>query len=189
MSRAGLSPELVTTAAADLADQVGFAEVTLSAIARRFEVRLPSLYSHVAGSEDLRVRVTLLALEELTTAGEQALAGRRGREALRAFAELHRTYAAEHPGRYEAAGSLRVPASPEAARLAERMGRLTDAVLDGYGVPPGERVHAVRVVGSLLRGFIQLEAGGAFEHSRPSGEESWHRALDALDALLGSWPG
>lgn len=188
MSRAGLSAEVVTHAAADLADEVGLRQVTLSAIARRFGVRLPSLYSHVAGSEDLRARVSLLALDELASAGERALEGRTGRDALVAFAELHRAYAADHPGRFEAAGSLRVPASAEAARLAERMGRLTDAVLAGYDVPARERVHAVRVVGSLLRGFLELEAGGAFAHSSPPAEESWHRALDALDAVLGSWP-
>lgn len=188
MSRAGLSPEVVTRAAADLADEVGFTQVTLSAIARRFEVRLPSLYSHVAGSDDLRARVTLLALDELATAGERALEGRSGRDALVAYAELLRAYAAEHPGRYAAAGSLRVPASPEAARMAERMGRLSDSVLRGYDVPEAERVHAVRVVGSLLRGFLELDAGGAFAHSSPSGEASWHRALDVLDALLTDWP-
>lgn len=48
-------------------------------------------------------------------------------------------------------------------------------------------MHAARLVGSLLRGFIQLEGGGAFAGSSPLAEESWVRALEQLDAVLRTW--
>ncbi len=47
MARAGLTPERLTRAAAELADEVGFGNVTVSALARRFGVKDASLYSHV----------------------------------------------------------------------------------------------------------------------------------------------
>ncbi|HLH65758.1 MAG TPA: hypothetical protein VKV27_08645 [Solirubrobacteraceae bacterium] len=43
MPRAGLDTEAVVAAAASLADEVGLAQVTLSAVARALDVRPPSL--------------------------------------------------------------------------------------------------------------------------------------------------
>lgn len=44
MVRAGLTPERLTRAGAELADEVGFDQVTVSALARRFDVKVASLY-------------------------------------------------------------------------------------------------------------------------------------------------
>ncbi len=65
MARAGLTADRVVSAAADLADEVGFENVSLSALARRFGVKDASLYSHVRNLQDLRTRVAFLAGGEL----------------------------------------------------------------------------------------------------------------------------
>jgi AcrR family transcriptional regulator len=59
LPRAGLNPERVTEAAAELADQVGFDNVTVTALARRFGVADASLYSHVRNVRELRERVAV----------------------------------------------------------------------------------------------------------------------------------
>jgi hypothetical protein len=46
----------------------------------------------------------------------------------------------------------------------------------------------VRLLGSVVNGYIRLEAGGSFDHSPPDPGQSWSRILDALDALLRGWP-
>src|SRR3954454_20272156 len=112
MGRAGLTAERVTIAAAELADEVGFENVTVSALARRFGVKDASLYSHVKNVQDLRARVAVLALAELADEAADALAGRAGKDALVAFAGAYRKYAKEHPGRYTAA---RLRLDPETA--------------------------------------------------------------------------
>ena len=112
MARAGLTAERLTRAGAELADEVGFDQVTVSELARRFDVKVASLYSHLRNSDDLKTRIALLALEELADRGTAALAGRAGRDALAALGGVYRDYAREHPGRYAAA---RHPLSPEAA--------------------------------------------------------------------------
>ena len=109
MPRVGLTTERLVRAGAELADEVGFDQVTVSALARRFDVKVASLYSHVESSHDLKTRIALLALEELADRGAAALAGRAGKDALTAFANVYRDYAREHPGRYAAA---RLPARP-----------------------------------------------------------------------------
>ncbi|MET8948374.1 TetR/AcrR family transcriptional regulator, partial [Streptomyces sp. NPDC004542] len=111
MARAGLNPRRLTLAGAELADEVGFDQVTVSALARRFDVKVASLYSHVRNSHDLRTRIALLALEELADRGAAALAGRAGKDALTALANVYRDYAREHPGRYAAAGFRLDPAA------------------------------------------------------------------------------
>ena len=97
MARAGLSPEVLVTAAAELADEIGFENLTIGVVARRFGVREPSLYSHVRNANDLRVRVAAKALDELADRLSEALAGRSGREALLAFAAAYRDYARTTP--------------------------------------------------------------------------------------------
>lgn len=77
MVRAGLSTERLIRAGAELADEVGFDQVTVSALARRFDVKVASLYSHLKNSQDLKTRIALFALEELADRVSAALAGRR----------------------------------------------------------------------------------------------------------------
>ena len=60
MARAGVTTERVTAAAADLADEIGFEGVTVSAVARIFGVKDASLYSHIKNVQDLRSRVAVL---------------------------------------------------------------------------------------------------------------------------------
>lgn len=108
--RAGLTADRVTRAAADLADEVGFDKVTVSALARNFGVKDASLYSHVRNLQDLRIRVAVLAAGEIADLIGAAVAGRSGRDALAAFADAYRAFALRHPGRY-AATQIQLPRS------------------------------------------------------------------------------
>lgn len=189
MTRAGLTAERLTLAAAELADEIGLADTTLSALARRFGVTVASLYSHVRNADDLRTRVAVLALTELADQVRTALAGRAGKDALVAFANAYRDYAKAHPGRY-AAAQLRL--KPEAATAgvvdsAVRHAELTRAILRGYGLPESEQTPAVRLLHSAFHGYVSLETAGGFAHSGDV-ETAWVRILDALDVALRNWP-
>ncbi|WP_053912734.1 WHG domain-containing protein [Streptomyces sp. SCSIO 75703] len=187
MARVGLTPERLVRAGAELADEVGFDQVTVSALARRFDVKPASLYSHLRGSEDLKTRIALLALAELADRGALALAGRSGKDALAAFADVHRDYAREHPGRYAAARHRLDPATA-AASAGVRHARMTRALLRGYDLAEPDQTHAVRLLGSVFHGYASLELSGGFDHSAPDSDTSWARVVDALDALLRNWP-
>ncbi|MEY9835540.1 TetR/AcrR family transcriptional regulator [Streptacidiphilus sp. EB103A] len=187
MARAGLTAERLIEAGAELADEVGFDQATLSALARRFDVKVASLYSHLKNSQDLRTGIALLALEELADRAADALAGRAGKDALTALANTYRDYAREHPGRY-AATQFRLDPQAAAAGAGIRHSQLTRAVLRGYDLAEPDQTHAVRLLGSVIHGYVALEAAGGFSHSAPDSQESWVRTLDALDALLRNWP-
>ncbi|MCC8250108.1 TetR/AcrR family transcriptional regulator [Saccharothrix luteola] len=187
MARAGLTVERLVRAAAELADEVGFDNLTVSALARRFGVKDASLYSHLKNAQDLRERVAVLALAELADRAASALAGRAGKDALVAFANAYRDYAKEHPGRYAA---MQVDLTPEIAATsrADRHSEMTRAILRGYHLPEPAETDAVRLLHSTVHGYTALEAAGGFRHHPRDTEASWSKTLDALHALLGNWP-
>ncbi|WP_244875837.1 TetR/AcrR family transcriptional regulator [Winogradskya consettensis] len=182
-----MTRERLVLAGAELADEIGFAAVTVSELARRAGVKVPSLYSHVRNSQDLRTGVALLALEDLADRGSAALAGRAGKDALAALANVYRDYAREHPGRYAAA---QMPLDTETAlgSAGPRHSQMTRAILRGYDLAEPDQTHAVRLLGSVFHGYVSLELTGGFSHSAPDSAESWVRILDALDAMLRAWP-
>ncbi|HUQ56982.1 TetR/AcrR family transcriptional regulator [Lentzea sp.] len=185
--RPSLNAATVVAEAAAFADEAGFEMVTLSAVARRLGVQAPSLYSHVRDLEALRDGVTALALSELADRVGEAIAGRSGLTALRSYAAAYREYARESPGRWQ---SLQRRAGEAVVRsdAARNMAAQAGAVLRGYSMPPEEHVHAVRLLGSTINGFLALERSGNFDHSSPAPEESWDRTVVALDSLLRAWP-
>ncbi|MEC5185415.1 AcrR family transcriptional regulator [Cryobacterium sp. MP_3.1] len=187
MKRPGLTEARLVQAAAELADETGLSAVTLSALARRFDVRPASIYSHISGLDDLLDLTAAFALQELADGLAEALPGKAGRSALFAFANAHRDYAIAHPGRWQAA-QRRV--SPEAAAQSAGglIARSARAIVSGYGLSPDDEVHGVRLLGSAINGFVALESGGGFDHSDPTAASSWTRVLDAIDTSLRNWP-
>jgi AcrR family transcriptional regulator len=187
MPRAGLTPERITAAAADLADEVGFENVSLSALARRFGVKDASLYSHVRNLQDLRGRMALLAGGEMIDLIAAAVAGRAGKDALAAFAGAYREYALRHPGRYAATqlplDQAAVADSPALRRTAE----ITYGMLRAYGLDEPDLTDAVRLLRSTFHGFCALEAGGGFGAPRDV-RKSWDRSVEALHLALTHWP-
>ncbi|MER7009823.1 TetR-like C-terminal domain-containing protein [Saccharopolyspora sp. NPDC000359] len=186
MPRVGITPDALVSAAADLADEIGFENLTLAALAKHFGVRDASLYTHIRGLADLQERVALRALGEWGDALGQAVAGRSGYDALVAFADTYRALATGHPGRYAATRhpvpAERLDGSAGAARIIEAC----YALLRGYDLTEPDATDAVRLLRSTLHGFSDLEATNAFtaDHSL---DTSWRRAVDKLHHVLAHW--
>ncbi|MBD0838485.1 TetR/AcrR family transcriptional regulator [Streptomyces sp. TRM68416] len=187
MPRAGLTPDRITAAAAELADEAGFERVSLSALARRFGVKDASLYSHVRNLQDLRTRLALLAGAELIDRIAVAVAGRSGKEALAAFAGAYREYALQHPGRY-AATQIRIDQALVAdAPALRRTAEITYGMLRAYGLEEPDLTDAVRLLRATFHGYCALESTGGFGAPR-SVQDSWDRAVEALHITLTHWP-
>ena len=102
MPRAGLDADAVVDAAGRVADADGLDALSLARVAAELGVRPPSLYAHIGGLGELRRRLAIRGSRELAGAMQAAVAGRSGRDALRAAADVYRRYALEHPGHYAA---------------------------------------------------------------------------------------
>tara|TARA_R110002124_G_scaffold16882_7_gene71533 strand:- start:101931 stop:102506 length:576 start_codon:yes stop_codon:yes gene_type:complete len=186
--RAGLTRDRIIEAGAKLADEWGFDAVTLAELARQFDVKLASLYSHLKNAEDLNTGIALLALNALADRADEAVAGRSGKDAMIALASVHRAFAREHPGLFHAA-RYPLDAATAANSGGARLSRTMQAMLRGYALTDEGVVHATRLLGSFFLGFALLELSGSFSHSSPGPDASWVHGLDGLDALLMSWAG
>lgn len=180
--RPGLTRDRVVDAAAELIDEVGPEGLTLAALAARFGVKTPSLYTHVGGIEDLMAGVRLRALEHLAAELQRAAVGRAGSEALLEMARAYRTFALANPGQY----ALSLRATDQTADLREVATRILEtiaAVLRGYHLEAEDALHATRALRSALHGFVSLELAGGFALELDR-DESYRRFVAMLDAGL-----
>lgn len=179
MPRAGLSTDRVVAAAGDVADEVGLDGLTLTAVAERFGVAVPSLYKHVGGLDDLRQRLATVATLELGA----ALAAVSPDGGLLALATAYRLFARNHPGRYQA--TVRAPAADDDALITASEQVLTTvfAALRRLAIPETRLVDAARGLRATLHGFVTLEAAGGFGLPRDV-DASFEFAIQRLEAGL-----
>ncbi|PYI50541.1 TetR/AcrR family transcriptional regulator [Paenibacillus flagellatus] len=162
MPRIGLDLTTLLQTAAELADEQGIDEVTLASLAKKLNIRTPSLYNHIDGLPGLRHKLTVYGLEQLYDKLTLAAVGRSGDEAVRAFAEAYLAFARSRPGLYEL--TLRAP-GPEAEEVGRIGGRIIDLIvriLAHYELSDDAALHAVRGLRSILHGFASLEQKGGF---------------------------
>jgi AcrR family transcriptional regulator len=196
MPRAGLTTEDVVAAAAVLADEVGYQDLTMGMLAQRLGVRTPSLYKHVDDLADLRHRLATKATTELGEAIRDALQGRSGRDALAALLTATRSYVTAHPGRYAATigAEFTGPADPLLAASTRVIDSIA-AVLRGYGIAESDMSHAIRTVRCTIHGFAVLQAARGFQWSGdPDDTFAWmtsfiDRGLRGAQSLAAGEPG
>lgn len=180
MPRHRLDAAAVVEAAARLTDKRGLHALTLAALAADLGVRPPSLYAHVGGLEDLRVRLAARAAQQLAGELSAAAVGRHRGEAVRALCGAYRRYALEHRGSYEALQLVDLVSSPAAVPPAEAVVGVVLSALRGYGLEGDDALHATRAVRSAVHGFVALETGGGFGLEL-SMEESFERLVRMLE--------
>lgn len=162
MPRAGLDRAAVVAAGAALADEVGFAGLTMGLLAERVGVRTPSLYKHIDSLDALQRGISVQAKRELRDVLARAAVGRSGPDAVRAIADAYRRWVLDHPGRY--AATVRAPAADdeEDRRASDEALQILLDVLAGFGLRGTRAIDAARALRSALHGFASLEAAGGF---------------------------
>ena len=187
MPRAGLSAERVVERAAQIVDEHGLEELSLSRLAADLGVAPPSLYKHVSGMSDLVRGVSLRAMDELADHLAASVMGLAGPDALRALANAYRGFARAHPGLYP---MTQVPVeasdrslSPLRSSAAQRTVDIVTAALAGYRIPEERIIDAVRMTRASLHGFVDIEVHGGFAMAAPI-DVSFDTLVDSLDAAL-----
>lgn len=168
MPRAGLDRSAVVDLALAVVDDggpAGFAGLTLSAVAARAGVAVPSLYKHVPGLPALRREVALVCIEQVGDALRAARADHDGADLLPAMARAMRSFARHWPGRYGAVQGAAWVHDPDAQAVREASVRVVAELVDAVaalGVPVDRRIDAVRAVRASVHGFVVLELDGGF---------------------------
>ena len=170
---------MVVAAGADLADEVGFAGVSMGLLAERLGVRTPSLYKHVDSLEALRRGISIQSKHELAGTLARAAVGRSGPDAVHAFAGAYRRWVLDHPGRHTA--TVRAPAPDDEEDLAaagEPVQVLFD-ILAGFGLRDARAIDAARALRSAIHGFTDIESSGGFRLPRNI-DRSYRFLIDTL---------
>lgn len=153
---------LVETAVAQANEASGYGAVTLMGLARQLNVRMPSLYSHVASLDDLRQGMALYGLRELLRVTREAAAGLVGQAALLAMADAYRQFALQYPGIYPLAVNAPEADDPALRALAQEFTQILLLVFASFGLGGEMALHAVRGYRAMLHGFVLLEMGGGY---------------------------
>ncbi|QMV40562.1 TetR-like C-terminal domain-containing protein [Cohnella cholangitidis] len=161
--RAGIKPEIVIATAADIADRIGWEQITLANVAGQLGIKTPSLYNHVEGLPDLRQKLAVYASRQLLDQLQDAAIGHSGKEALIEVGQAYVLFVRQHPGLYESINRIPDPKPAPFEQTAEGILNLFIRLMQPLGIPPEEAVHAIRGLRSLVHGFASLEAIGGFQ--------------------------
>lgn len=174
-----MSLERIVEEAAELADDVGLAQLSLSDLAARLGVKSPSLYNHVNGLDDVKRLLAIHASKVLGSEIGRATVGKSRDDAVLAMAQAHRRFVKTRPGLAES--SIRAPdkGDAEANAAASAVVETLLNVLQGYGLKKKRALHVIRALRSSVHGFATLEAGGGFGIPLDV-DESFDWMVDAL---------
>lgn len=186
MPRAGLTTAIVTAEACRLADEVGFDNLTLSALALRLGVRQSTLYKHVEGSSGLHREMAVLAKTQLADVMRRAAVGRAQDDALVAIAIAYRDWAIEHPGSYGATIRAAAPGDADDERASAEVFKVVTDVLVGYDFSGDDAIDVTRALRSTLHGFVTLQSAGGFGYPVDV-DRSFYRAVNGMIAAIAYW--
>lgn len=179
MPRAGLNLAAVIAAGAALADEVGFAGLTMGLLAERLGVRTPSLYKHVESLEAVQRGIGLQATRDIGAVLARAAVGRSGPDAVRAIADAYRQWVLDHPGCYAATVHAPGPEDEEYLAVADEAVQVLFDAIAGFTLTGDRAIDAVRALRTIIHGFVSLEIGGAFQVQRDP-TASYRFLVDAL---------
>jgi AcrR family transcriptional regulator len=166
-----------------LANRRGLDDLSMNDLAQALNIRSPSLYSHVAGINDVKRLLALHGLDLLDRSIAPATIGKSGAEAVTSALNAYREFVQANPGVYAAM----IPTPPRSDReWSGAVDRLMDTLLASlrqYGLQGSELIHALRGLRSLVHGFVSLESSGALKH-RVDRDESFAWMVESFVAAL-----
>jgi AcrR family transcriptional regulator len=183
--RRWLNRAVVIETAVEMANRAGNVEaVSLTALAQALNVRVPSLYNHVANLEDLQYGMAVFGAQRLLDELRRAAAGRAGREALSAIADAYLCFARTYPGIYPLTIRAPKPEDEELAAIGQELIQLLLLVFASLGLQEEDALHALRGLRAVLHGFVALEAAEGFKMPLDL-DESFRRLVAVhLDGLV-----
>lgn len=166
--KVGLNKNTIIEAAANMADEIGVANVTLKVLAEELGIKSPSLYKHFSGGlDELNKELMLYGWRILESEITTAAIGKSQDDAIRAICLAYRKFVTEHKGVFEAMQWYNMYKSEEHLQASQGVISVLFRVLDAYGVTEEQKVHIVRMLRGFLQGFSTIESHGGFGDSTP----------------------
>lgn len=160
--KTGIDLSVILKTAGEIADNSSYHEVTLATLAKKLQIRTPSLYNYIDGLNDLRKKMAVDSLQQLYSKLVYAVMGLSGDKAVETLGEAYVEFARCHPGLYEATFHAPDPKDTEVQQVSSKIVDLVLKVLNVYGLEYEAALHATRGLRSIFHGFASLEQKGGF---------------------------
>lgn len=168
----------ILNATAHIADESGLDQMTLNTLAEQLGVKTPSLYNHISGLLDLRQKLAIYGIHELTARLAEAAIGKSKDDALRAIIYAHRIFAEERPGLYEAICRFHIPFDPEMQLAVDGLMEIIRKVLEPYHLQKDQENNMIRIVRSMVHGYVTLRANGSYFDQCPNSNDNFELMID-----------
>lgn len=159
---------------------MGWTEFRLSQLAENLGIRTPSLYNHIQDLEEVRWEMKRRSLQMLGDRLSLKLkTSATGSERIFEFLNAYRSFAKSHPQFYP----LTIESTEFDLELKPLGDRILAVCLEVFRFPTLDEasVHRIRILRSLLHGFIVLEEAGGFGR-KESIEESFKKITESLES-------
>ena len=161
--KVGLNKQKIIESAANMADEKGFANITLKVLATELGIKSPSLYKHFSGGlDELNKELMLYGWHYLDGEITKAVIGKSKDDAVIAFCYAYRKFVSEHKGLFEAMQWYNMYLSEEHLQATVGTVSILFQVLDAYGLTEEQKVHTVRMLRAFLQGFSTIESHGGY---------------------------
>lgn len=176
-ARAGLDHEAILQAAEKLINQHGLDGLTMVTLAAAVNVRAPTLYHYFQGLSGIKRSLALRGLREMSTRLGRAVMGKSGDAAIIALAYALHDFARAHPGLYEATSRAPEGGDPEWQAAGAEVVDIGLRALSAYQLTPDDALHMVRILRSIVHGFVSLDRAGGFALPLDR-DETFRRLID-----------
>ena len=183
----GTKRESIIEAAAEIADEKGFANLTLKELAENLGVKPPSLYKHFGGGlDELNKELMLYGWRLLDKEITNSVIGKAKDDAIIALCCAYRKFVSEHKGLYEAMQWYNMYLSDKHLQASEGIVDIMFRILSFYGLTEEQKVHTVRMLRAFLQGFCTIECHGGYGNPvslNDTFDYSLHTILTGIAAL------
>ncbi len=173
----GISKEIIIMTAISLIEEKNHPFVTLGEVARRLEIKTPSLYNHIEGLEQLNREIIIYSANVLSDTENKYIKGKTGEDALYGIFYAYKEFMKNHEGLYRVIMNISKLEITEAARAADIISKPLFTVLDSFGLGVEESVHYSRIIRSIINGFLVQKKAGFFTKSEICLDKSYDKAI------------
>ena len=162
MGAKGLTKEIIIAEAVAFIEETGQPEVSLHELARRLEIKTPSLYNHIKNTKELQYAVFQFAIDKFVANQKLATENKKKDEAVKAFADAYYSFATENKGLYRLVMSMPSEEDDMEKKMAVPLLNTVVSILSDYALTEETIAHWQRVFRAILHGFISQEYLGYF---------------------------
>lgn len=163
VQKRNLTKEKIVQTAFLLADEIGLNQITFQKIAKKLNIKYPSLYNHFTNIEDLKSKMTIYFLNNLNSELMKRLIGKSGENAIREFAYVYIEFARKNKSGYMLYMNIPSTENAEVTPLLNETNAIIHKILDFYIKDNTFVIHKSRALKSLLHGFVSLSSHGYFQ--------------------------